>query len=62
MISRPPEDNSPSWMGYFKSAVHTAANYLPSQAQDVLQQDRAFATVHLPQSAINFKNISALTL
>ena len=49
-------------MGIFNRAMNTAANYLPSQAQDVLQQDRAFATVHLPQSAINFKNISALTL
>jgi hypothetical protein len=49
-------------MGYLNRAIHTAANYLPTQAQDVLQQDRAFATVHLPQSAINFKNISALTL
>ena len=49
-------------MRYLNNAIHTAANYLPSQAQDALQQDRAFATVHLPPSAINFKNISALTL
>ena len=48
-------------MSYFNKAVQTAANYLPTQASDVLTQDRAFATVNVPQSALNYRNICALT-
>jgi len=42
-------------------AIQTAANYLPTQASDVLTQDRAFATVNVPQSALNYKNICTLS-
>jgi hypothetical protein len=49
-------------MGYLKGAMQSAANYLPTQASDVLTQDRAFATVHVPQSALNLKNIASLAL
>lgn len=54
--------SSSSWMGYFSKAIQTAANYLPTQASDVLTQDRAFAHVHLPQMASNYKHISALAM
>jgi len=57
-----PQEENPSWMGYLNRAMQTAANYLPTQAADVLTQDRAFATVHLPASAINHKNIAALAV
>lgn len=48
-------------MTYFNKAVATAANYLPTQASDVLTQDRAFATFNVPVSALNYRNICALT-
>lgn len=56
-----PQEENQSWMNYFNKAVQTAANYLPTQASDVLTQDRAFATINVPQSALNFRNICALT-
>lgn len=58
-LSRPQEEN-PSWMSYMNRAIQTAANYLPTQASDVLTQDRAFATVNVPQSALNYRNICTL--
>jgi autophagy-related protein 18 len=57
---QPNKEENSSWMGYFNRAVQTAANYLPTQASDVLTQDRAFAHVHLPQLAANYKHISVL--
>jgi hypothetical protein len=60
-LSRPTqEENNGTWLNYFNKAVQSAANYLPTQASDVLTQDRAFATVHVPLSALNYKNICAL--
>ena len=56
-----PQEEGQSWMSYLNRAVQTAANYLPTQASDVLTQDRAFATVNVPQSALNYRNICALT-
>jgi len=58
---RPQEENQGSWMSYLNKAVQTAANYLPTQASDVLTQDRAFAHVNIPTSAQNFRNICVLT-
>ncbi|KAM8717471.1 hypothetical protein ACLKA7_004203 [Drosophila subpalustris] len=46
-----------SWGGMFTKAVSSLL--LPAQVSDVLAQDRAFATVALPQSGL--KNICALT-
>lgn len=46
-----------SWGGMFTKAVSSLL--LPAQVSDVLAQDRAFATVVLPQSGL--KNICALT-
>lgn len=56
-----PQEENQSWMSYFNKAVQSAANYLPAQASDVLTQDRAFATVNVPNSALNYRNICALT-
>lgn len=36
---------SGGWMDYVSK---TAANYLPTQMGDIFQQDRSFATAHLP--------------
>lgn len=55
-----PQDDNQSWMSYLNKAVQTAANYLPSQASDVLTQDRAFATINVPQLSLNYRNICAL--
>ncbi|KAH8403008.1 hypothetical protein KR222_003095, partial [Zaprionus bogoriensis] len=46
-----------SWGGMFTKAVSSLL--LPAQVSDVLAQDRAFATVALPQSGL--RNICALT-
>ncbi|XP_064554225.1 WD repeat domain phosphoinositide-interacting protein 2 isoform X1 [Drosophila montana] len=46
-----------SWGGMFTKAVSSLL--LPAQVSDVLAQDRAFATVQLPQPGL--KNICALT-
>jgi len=60
-VNRQTQEENPSWMSYMNRAIQTAANYLPSQASDVLTQDRAFATVNVPQSALNYRNICTLT-
>lgn len=39
-----------SWMEYFNKVLSTSSNYLPTQVTDMLNQDRAFATVKLPVS------------
>jgi len=56
-----PQEENQTWMSYLNRAVQTAANYLPTQASDVLTQDRAFATVNVPPSALNYRNICTLT-
>ena len=58
---RPQEENGGSMMNYLFKTLQTAAVYLPTQASDVLTQDRAFATVNVPQSALAYRNICALT-
>ncbi|CAH2291971.1 WD repeat domain phosphoinositide-interacting 1 [Pelobates cultripes] len=40
------EDNS-SWSGYVGKMFMAASNYLPTQVSDMMNQDRAFATVRL---------------
>uniref|UniRef100_A0A8C5QN28 WD repeat domain, phosphoinositide interacting 1 n=1 Tax=Leptobrachium leishanense TaxID=445787 RepID=A0A8C5QN28_9ANUR len=40
------EDNS-SWTGYMGKMFMAASNYLPTQVSDMMNQDRAFATVRL---------------
>jgi len=55
-----PQEENPTWISYLNRAVQTAANYLPTQASDVLTQDRAFATVNVPNSALNYRNICTL--
>lgn len=60
-VNRQTQEENPSWMSYMNRAIQTAANYLPTQASDVLTQDRAFATVNVPQSALNYRNICTLT-
>lgn len=52
-----PAPATASWGGMFTKAVSSLL--LPAQVSDVLAQDRAFATVALPQSGL--KNICALT-
>ncbi|CAF1116064.1 unnamed protein product, partial [Didymodactylos carnosus] len=54
-----PEETS-SWMGYFGRAFVSAAHYLPTQASEVLTQDRAFATVHLQSPGM--KTTCAMTV
>lgn len=51
------EASAASWGGMFTKAVSSLL--LPAQVSHVLAQDRAFATVALPQSGL--KNICALT-
>ncbi|XP_028935509.1 WD repeat domain phosphoinositide-interacting protein 1 isoform X2 [Ornithorhynchus anatinus] len=43
--SRPEEP--PTWSGYVGKMFMAATNYLPSQVSDMMNQDRAFATVRL---------------
>lgn len=56
-VSEIPSATPASWGGMFTKAVSSLL--LPAQVSDVLAQDRAFATVALPQSGL--KNICALT-
>lgn len=44
----PTKPDDGGWMGYLSKAVTASASYLPSQVTEVLNQGRAFATVHLP--------------
>ena len=37
-------------MGSFNRLIGGVAHYLPGQTAEVLTQDRAFATVHLPSA------------
>ncbi|XP_075034066.1 WD repeat domain phosphoinositide-interacting protein 1 isoform X1 [Mixophyes fleayi] len=45
-LSERPEENS-SWSGYMGKMFMAASNYLPAQVSDMMNQDRAFATVRL---------------
>ncbi|XP_035214821.1 WD repeat domain phosphoinositide-interacting protein 2-like isoform X2 [Stegodyphus dumicola] len=47
------------WMEMFGRVLTQSAKYLPTQMSDVLTQQRAFATVHLP--SIGQKTVSAIT-
>nr|XP_039259061.1 WD repeat domain phosphoinositide-interacting protein 2-like [Styela clava] len=49
-----------SWMDYFNKVLTTSSNYLPIQVTDILNQDRAFATVKLPTACR--KNICTLAV
>ncbi|KAG9466628.1 hypothetical protein GDO78_016345 [Eleutherodactylus coqui] len=51
------EENS-SWSGYVGKMFMAASNYLPSQVSDMMNQDRAFATVRL--SFLGHKNACTL--
>jgi len=44
----PAKADEGTWMGYLSKAVTASASYLPTQVTEVLNQGRAFATVHLP--------------
>ncbi|KAJ1129434.1 hypothetical protein NDU88_007804 [Pleurodeles waltl] len=51
-------DESPSWTGYMGKMLMAATNYLPTQVSDMMNQDRAFATVRLNFS--DQKNVCTL--
>ncbi|XP_030064346.1 WD repeat domain phosphoinositide-interacting protein 1 isoform X3 [Microcaecilia unicolor] len=40
-------DDPPTWTGYMGKMFMAATNYLPTQVSDMMNQDRAFATVRL---------------
>ncbi|XP_051889220.1 WD repeat domain phosphoinositide-interacting protein 1 isoform X3 [Pristis pectinata] len=42
-----PQEESPTWSGYMGKMFMAATNYLPAQVSDIMNQDRAFATVRL---------------
>lgn len=43
-------EETSSWSGYMGKMFTAASNYLPAQVSDMMNQDRAFATVRLPFS------------
>ncbi|XP_059804462.1 WD repeat domain phosphoinositide-interacting protein 1 isoform X1 [Hypanus sabinus] len=45
--SQRPQKESPTWSGYMGKMFMAASNYLPAQVSDIMNQDRAFATVRL---------------
>ena len=49
-----------SWMDYLSKVWTSSASYLPTQVTEVLNQDRAFATVKLPFSGI--RNVCAIVV
>lgn len=60
MLAGSPPSDSEGWFGYINNMVSASAGYLPSQVADTLLQGRAFASVHLNQTAA--KNICALAM
>uniref|UniRef100_A0A8C4TEU6 WD repeat domain, phosphoinositide interacting 1 n=1 Tax=Erpetoichthys calabaricus TaxID=27687 RepID=A0A8C4TEU6_ERPCA len=52
------DENSPTWSSYMGKMFTAASNYLPSQVSDMMNQDRAFATVRL--SMTGKKNVCCL--
>ncbi|KAG1653338.1 WD repeat domain phosphoinositide-interacting protein 2 [Nymphon striatum] len=57
-VPRAVEEN-PGWMEYFGRALMSSASYLPAQVSEIMHQERALSTVHLPFSKL--KNVCALT-
>ncbi|XP_069511169.1 WD repeat domain phosphoinositide-interacting protein 1 isoform X2 [Ambystoma mexicanum] len=51
-------DQAPTWSGYMGKMFMAATNYLPAQVSDMMNQDRAFATVRLNFSGL--KNVCTL--
>ncbi|XP_069786153.1 WD repeat domain phosphoinositide-interacting protein 1 isoform X2 [Narcine bancroftii] len=45
--SQRPQEESPTWSGYMGKMFMAATNYLPTQVSEIMNQDRAFATVRL---------------
>merc|ERR1712106_505120 len=60
MLAGSPPSDSEGWFGYINTMVSASAGYLPTQMTDALLQGRAFASVHLNQTAA--KNICTLTM
>ncbi|XP_066560702.1 WD repeat domain phosphoinositide-interacting protein 1 isoform X2 [Amia ocellicauda] len=52
------EEESPTWSAYVGKMFSAASNYLPAQVSDMMNQDRAFATVRL--NVFGQKNVCAL--
>uniref|UniRef100_A0A3B3S5V4 WD repeat domain, phosphoinositide interacting 1 n=1 Tax=Paramormyrops kingsleyae TaxID=1676925 RepID=A0A3B3S5V4_9TELE len=52
------EEESPTWSAYVGKMFSAASNYLPAQVSDMMNQDRAFATVRL--NIFGLKNVCAL--
>ncbi|XP_015211599.1 WD repeat domain phosphoinositide-interacting protein 1 isoform X2 [Lepisosteus oculatus] len=52
------EEESPTWSAYVGKMFSAASNYLPAQVSDMMNQDRAFATVRL--NIFGQKNVCAL--
>ncbi|XP_006801039.1 WD repeat domain phosphoinositide-interacting protein 1 [Neolamprologus brichardi] len=52
------EEESPTWSAYVGKMFTAASTYLPTQVSDMMNQDRAFATVRL--NMFGLKNICAL--
>ncbi|XP_068119124.1 WD repeat domain phosphoinositide-interacting protein 1-like isoform X1 [Hyperolius riggenbachi] len=53
-------EEASTWSGYMGKMFMAASNYLPTQVSDMMNQDRAFATVRLPFSG--HKNACALVI
>ncbi|KAG7459565.1 hypothetical protein MATL_G00212040 [Megalops atlanticus] len=52
------EESSPTWSAYMGKMISAASSYLPAQVSDMMNQDRAFATVRLNVSGQ--RNVCAL--
>ncbi|KAG9343715.1 hypothetical protein JZ751_013093 [Albula glossodonta] len=52
------EESSPTWSAYMGKMFSAASSYLPAQVSDMMNQDRAFATVRL--DVFGQKNVCAL--
>ncbi|XP_058845837.1 WD repeat domain phosphoinositide-interacting protein 1-like isoform X7 [Acipenser ruthenus] len=53
------DEESPTWSAYVGKVFSAASNYLPAQVSDMMNQDRAFATVRL--NVFGQKNVCALS-
>lgn len=49
-----------TWTAYVGKVLSAASSYFPAQVSDMMSQDRAFATVHLPKT--NQRNVCALAM
>ncbi|KAJ8251736.1 hypothetical protein GJAV_G00224580 [Gymnothorax javanicus] len=52
------EDSAPTWSAYMGKVFSAASSYLPTQVSDMMNQDRAFATVRL--DVFGQRNVCAL--